>query len=64
VGALGGFTPQAFRVAWLLQYPLWAVAVTGLLLSRRRVAEHDVVPPEPFPSGGPRRAVHQRGSVG
>ena len=27
--ALGGFTPEAFRVAWLLQYPVWAIAAVG-----------------------------------
>ena len=46
--ALGGFTPEAFRVAWLLQYPVWAIAVVGLLVNRRRAraldAERGVVP--------------------
>jgi hypothetical protein len=34
--ALGGFTPQAFRVAWLVQYPVWGFAVVGVLVMRRR----------------------------
>jgi predicted MFS family arabinose efflux permease len=34
--ALGGFTPQAFRVAWLVQYPVWGFAVAGVLIMRRR----------------------------
>ncbi len=34
--ALGGFTPEAFRVAWLLQYPVWAIAVVGVLVNRRQ----------------------------
>jgi hypothetical protein len=34
--AMGGFTPEAFRVAWLLQYPVWLVAVIGVLVMRRR----------------------------
>ena len=46
--ALGGFTPEAFRVAWLLQYPVWAIAVVGLLVNRRQAraldAERGVVP--------------------
>jgi hypothetical protein len=46
--ALGGFTPEAFRVAWLLQYPVWAIAVVGVLVNRRRAraldAERGVVP--------------------
>jgi MFS family permease len=46
--ALGGFTPGAFRVAWLVQYPVWAIAVTGVLFARRQArrvdAERGVVP--------------------
>jgi MFS family permease len=34
--AAGGYTFGAFRVAWLVQYPVWAVAVTGVLVQRRR----------------------------
>jgi MFS family permease len=46
--ALGGFSPEAFRVAWLVQYPVWAVAVVGILVARRRArrvdADRGVVP--------------------
>jgi MFS family permease len=46
--ALGGFTPEAFRVAWLVQYPVWALAVVGVLVTRRKArrldAERGVVP--------------------
>jgi nitrate/nitrite transporter NarK len=34
--AQGGFTPGAFRLAWLVQYPVWAFAVAGILITRRR----------------------------
>ena len=34
---MGGFTPEAFRVAWLVQYPVWLVAVIGVLVMRRKV---------------------------
>lgn len=34
--ALGGFTFDAFRVAWLVQYPFWAVATVGVLVTRRK----------------------------
>jgi hypothetical protein len=37
--AMGGCTPAAFRVAWLVQYPVWLAAVIGLLLMRRQI--HD-----------------------
>jgi MFS family permease len=39
--ALGGFTPEAFRVAWLVQYPVWALAVIGLLVARRKARRLD-----------------------
>ncbi len=46
--ALGGFTPEAFRIAWMLQYPVWAIAVIGVLVNRREArrldAERGVVP--------------------
>ena len=35
--AMGGFTPAAFRVAWLVQYPVWLFAVIGVLVMRRQV---------------------------
>ena len=39
--ALGGFTPEAFRMAWLVQYPVWAFAVAGLLITRRKARRVD-----------------------
>jgi MFS family permease len=46
--ALGGFSFAAFRVAWLLQYPFWAIALVGVLVSRRQtrrvLAERGIVP--------------------
>ncbi|MCF7549406.1 nitrate/nitrite transporter [Pseudonocardia sp. WMMC193] len=39
--ALGGFTPEGFRVAWLVQYPVWAVAVVGILVTRRKARRVD-----------------------
>jgi MFS family permease len=45
---LGGFRPEAFRVAWLVQYPVWLLATVGVLVSRRQAravdAERGVVP--------------------
>jgi MFS family permease len=34
--ALGGLTAEAFRVAWLVQYPVWAFAVVAVLITRRK----------------------------
>jgi MFS family permease len=46
--ALGGFTFEAFRVAWLVQYPVWLLATVGVLVTRgkaRRLdAERGIVP--------------------
>jgi MFS family permease len=39
--ALGGFTPEAFRVAWLVQYPIWALAVVGIVVTRRKARRLD-----------------------
>ncbi len=45
----GAYTPEQLRLAWLLQLPFFAVGITGILLSRRRLrrlmaAEGVVVP--------------------
>ena len=34
--ARGGYSFDAFRVAWTVQYVVWAVAVTGILITRRK----------------------------
>ena len=50
LGATGGYTPAAFRLAWLVQYPVWLLAVLGVLVTRRQAravlaAEGVRVPP-------------------
>ena len=54
--AMGGFTPEAFRVAWLVQYPVWLVAVIGVLVMRRQArgleAARIVVPRPPSDDPG------------
>ncbi len=37
----GGFTPEAFRVAWLVQYPVWLAAAIGVLVMRRQARGRD-----------------------
>ncbi|HXL20289.1 MAG TPA: MFS transporter, partial [Streptosporangiaceae bacterium] len=48
---MGGFTPGAFRVAWLVQYPVWLMAVIGVLIMRRQArrlgAARGVIPRPP-----------------
>jgi nitrate/nitrite transporter NarK len=36
LGRAGGYTPGAFRVAWTVQYAIWAFALVALLVARRR----------------------------
>jgi len=36
LGAAGGYTASAFRLAWLVQYPVWAFALVGVLSTRRK----------------------------
>ncbi|NMH95779.1 MFS transporter [Pseudonocardia acidicola] len=49
-GGAGGYTPDAFRAAWTVQYLVWAIALTGVVVARRKArrkmaAEGTVVPP-------------------
>jgi MFS family permease len=39
--ALGGFGFEAFRIAWLAQYPVWLVAVIGIVVTRRKARRLD-----------------------
>ncbi|GAA4556387.1 MFS transporter [Pseudonocardia xishanensis] len=39
--AMGGFTEDAFRVAWLVQYPVWAFALVGIVVTRRKARRVD-----------------------
>ncbi|TCK21625.1 MFS transporter [Pseudonocardia endophytica] len=36
LGVAGGFTPDAFRLAWLVQFPVWILATVGVLVARRK----------------------------
>jgi MFS family permease len=45
-----GYTPESFRIAWTVQYVVWAVAIVGVVLARRAArrqmaAAGVVVPP-------------------
>jgi hypothetical protein len=46
----GGFTPEAFRLAWLVQYPVWAVGVVCLLAARRTARRDGAGDPQPTPT--------------
>jgi MFS family permease len=36
LGRAGGYTPEAFRVAWTVQYAVWAFALAAVLVARHR----------------------------
>ena len=36
LGRWGGYTPEAFRLAWTVQYAIWAFALAAILVARRR----------------------------
>jgi MFS family permease len=36
IGAVGGYSFESFRLAWTVQYVIWAFAVTGVLITRRK----------------------------
>jgi MFS family permease len=36
IGAAGGYSFQAFRLAWAVQYAIWALAVVGILITRKK----------------------------
>ncbi len=36
IGAAGGYSFQAFRLAWTVQYAVWLLAVAGILITRKK----------------------------
>lgn len=36
IGAAGGYSFDAFRLAWCVQYPVWALALVGVLVTRAK----------------------------
>lgn len=36
----GGYSFESFRLAWLVQYPIWAIAITGVLVTRTQTRRH------------------------
>ncbi|WP_181782733.1 MFS transporter [Pseudonocardia pini] len=57
--ATGGFTAEGFRTAWLVQYPVWAFAVVGILVTRRKARR---VAGEAGPDGGTSGPARRRES--
>jgi sugar phosphate permease len=36
IGAAGGYSFESFRLAWSVQYAIWAVATVGILITRKK----------------------------
>ncbi|MCW2515401.1 MAG: sugar phosphate permease [Mycobacterium sp.] len=36
LGAAGGYSFESFRLAWTVQYAIWAITVVGILITRRK----------------------------
>jgi MFS family permease len=36
IGATGGYSSESFRIAWTVQYGVWALAVVGILITRTK----------------------------
>lgn len=36
IGAVGGYSFESFRLAWTVQYAVWALATVGILVTRRK----------------------------
>jgi MFS family permease len=36
IGAAGGYSFESFRLAWTVQYAIWALSVIGILITRRK----------------------------
>ena len=36
LGAAGGYSFESFRLAWTVQYAIWALAVIGILITRHK----------------------------
>nr|WP_221220353.1 MFS transporter [Mycolicibacterium sp. BK634] len=36
IGATGGYSFESFRLAWCVQYVVWVLAITGILITRRK----------------------------
>lgn len=45
MGAGAGMTFDGFRTAWLAQYPVWAIALIGVVVTRRKARRREGVQP-------------------
>ena len=46
--ATGDFSFESFRLAWTVQYPIWVLAVVGILITRRKARRLMAIEQEPM----------------
>lgn len=46
--AQGGYTFESFRIAWLAQYPIWLLALVGIIVTRGKARRREGVAPKPL----------------
>lgn len=56
MGAGAGLTFDGFRAAWIAQYPLWAIALIGVIVTRKKARRREGVVPRPLREALRRRA--------
>lgn len=56
MGSGAGLTFDGFRAAWMAQYPLWAIALIGVIITRRKARRREGVVPRPLREALRRRA--------
>lgn len=49
IGAAGGFSFESFRLAWTVQYVIWAVAAVGIVVTGRQTRHSNPTGPQPAP---------------
>ncbi|MGV0624525.1 MFS transporter [Mycolicibacter minnesotensis] len=54
IAMAGGYTFSAFRAAWCVQYPLWAVAAAGVVIYTRRARDSESFGETPLPASSSR----------
>jgi MFS family permease len=48
IGATGGYSFEAFRLAWTVQYAIWGLAVVGIVITRRKARRAMALEPERY----------------
>jgi MFS family permease len=46
IGAAGGYSFEAFRLAWTAQYAIWGLAVVGIVITRRKARRAMALEPD------------------